>query len=69
MKAILAVIIVLAVALGLLPKPPHEPEGGTMLDAYNEFIANRAAYGRAPCLRTTGTPCPDPTVRVRCPLP
>lgn len=61
-------IIVLAVSIGCLPEPKQR-ETGTIADAYNIWIAHRQAYGRAPCLRNTLTPCPDPTVRMRCYLP
>lgn len=82
MRYLVMVIVALAALIGLQPAKPrhtasvadnacyscHYIQAG-LVNAYNEYLANREAYGRVPCLRTTGAPCPDPRIRPPCPRP
>lgn len=51
MRYFIVAIVLIFALLGLLPDPPHEPEPGTIEDAYYTWLANRKAYADQPCIR------------------
>ena len=74
MKWFIGAIVLLVITIGLSPDPPKQKEGGTIADAYQLFleaIKTNPAYGREPCPRLSGTPCPrsKPEPAQYCPPP
>lgn len=69
-----AAFTLILMLLTLLPDPPRVKESCTIADAYRlmlEAVKVNPAYGRQPCPRLSGTPCPrpKPAPAQYCPIP
>lgn len=53
MKYFVAIIIGLSIALAMSPTPMSEGEPGSIVDAYDTWLANPLAYADQPCIRST----------------